>query len=521
MPRERPLQSREGSDKPRVQSKEKGEWKSSLRIKQLEGAMIYLSIGGNGEKESKLRREDGKNFTGGNCPPRGFHFVLSPAGSLAASPSLVQETRGPTGLGSGLVEGLGRKRAVKGILQKPGFLRPSGASGGKGPADSLEAEKAGGPGWDGWQRGVAGRRARWPPGAPRPSRFLPRPGRRAATPPPPRAPAYSRLRPAPSPARLLYLHKEVAPGPARGAPRAAVTSDPARRQPIRAQVVSKPKISTSAKVKMEGSRAEREGGSPPGNAWLLLLEGQAGEPVAGAGGAMREGAPALGGRSPTTRPQSPAPRGHPALRQPPVHPTAPPALVLGGCRVGDGGERLGGRWGRHFADLLHGCNSCSGAVCRGRGLSGLGGRSAAETARAGGAGPGLRTERVACARGKHRGSAGSSLTTGAERIPESGWVERRGEDCIDASSGAGRGQRGDRELSGGNGWGKGGRCGGPELPRFPGPSHPRGISRACIRPSSPPLLTLPAPRIRLRAAPSPTNFPEGKVKSCHELSGVS
>ena len=77
------------------------------------------------------------------------------------------------------------------------------------------------------------------------------------------------------------------------------------------------------------------------------------------------------------------------------------------------------------------------------------------TARAGGAGLGLRTERVVCARGKHRASAGSSLTTEAERIPKSGWVERRGEDCIDASSGAGRGQREDRELSGGNGWGKG------------------------------------------------------------------
>lgn len=37
----------------------------------------------------------------------------------------------------------------------------------------------------------------------------------------------------------------------------------------------------------------------------------------------------------------------------------------------------------------------------------------------------------------------------------------------------------------------------------------------------PPALTLPAPRIRLRAAPSPTSFPEGKVKSCHELGGVS
>lgn len=42
-----------------------------------------------------------------------------------------------------------------------------------------------------------------------------------------------------------------------------MTSDPARRQPIRAQVVSKPKISTSAKVKMEGSGAER-----PLEAWL-------------------------------------------------------------------------------------------------------------------------------------------------------------------------------------------------------------------------------------------------------------
>lgn len=100
-------------------------------------------------------------------------------------------------------------------------------------------------------------------------------------------------------------------------------------------------------------------------------------------------------------------------------------------------------------------------------------------------GGGLRTEGLVCARGKHRGSAGSSLTTGAERIPKSGWVERRGEDCIDASSGAGRGQWEDRELSGGNGGGMGGRCGGPALPCFPGPSHPRGIYRACIRPSSP------------------------------------
>lgn len=50
MPGERPLQTWEGSDKPSVQSKEKGEWKRSLRIKQLEGAMIYLSMGEMGRR---------------------------------------------------------------------------------------------------------------------------------------------------------------------------------------------------------------------------------------------------------------------------------------------------------------------------------------------------------------------------------------------------------------------------------------------------------------------------------------
>ncbi|PNJ55714.1 hypothetical protein CR201_G0019514 [Pongo abelii] len=64
MPGERPLQTREWSDKQAsVEREEKGECRErSLRIKQLEGAMIYLSIGGNREKESKLRRVDGKNF---------------------------------------------------------------------------------------------------------------------------------------------------------------------------------------------------------------------------------------------------------------------------------------------------------------------------------------------------------------------------------------------------------------------------------------------------------------------------
>lgn len=50
MPGERPLQTWEGSDKPSVHSKEKGEWKRSLRIKQLEGAMIYLSMGEMGRR---------------------------------------------------------------------------------------------------------------------------------------------------------------------------------------------------------------------------------------------------------------------------------------------------------------------------------------------------------------------------------------------------------------------------------------------------------------------------------------
>ncbi|EAW93832.1 hCG2036687 [Homo sapiens] len=77
MPGERPLQTREWSDKQTsVEREEKGEWRErSLRIKQLEGAMIYLSIGGNGEKESKLRRVDGKNFPGKNLPIKMYVFL--------------------------------------------------------------------------------------------------------------------------------------------------------------------------------------------------------------------------------------------------------------------------------------------------------------------------------------------------------------------------------------------------------------------------------------------------------------
>lgn len=51
-PGERPLQTREGSDKqPSVEREEKGEWRERSLIKQLEGAMIYPSMGGIGEKE--------------------------------------------------------------------------------------------------------------------------------------------------------------------------------------------------------------------------------------------------------------------------------------------------------------------------------------------------------------------------------------------------------------------------------------------------------------------------------------
>lgn len=74
-----PPQTREGSDKqPSVQREDRGEWRErSLRIKQLEGALIYPSTGGKwGEGQSKLRREDGRNFTGKNLPMNFFFFWL-------------------------------------------------------------------------------------------------------------------------------------------------------------------------------------------------------------------------------------------------------------------------------------------------------------------------------------------------------------------------------------------------------------------------------------------------------------
>lgn len=200
-------------------------------------------------------------------------------------------------------------------------------------------------------------------------------------------------------------------------------------------------------------------GGEPAREWLAAGVGGAGW---GACDGLRRGhiggRPAEGGRSATTRPQPQALWGTlhfdsrlctPARG---TQPTAPPALVLGGVGEGRVAGGWGGRWGRHFPDLLHGCNSCSGAVCRGRGQSGLGGRVVAYTPGTRGAGRGLRAKGwgwgAACKvrGGVQTGSAGSSLPNGAGRIPV--WVggaERRGEDCIDAISGAGRGRLEDRD----------------------------------------------------------------------------
>lgn len=77
----------------------------------------------------------------------------------------------------------------------------------------------------------------------------------------------------------------------------------------------------------------------------------------------------------------------------------------GGCRGGEGG------WSILQGQGVQGGGYEQGAVCKGKGCV-------------------------------QTGSTGIFLPNGAGRIPKSGWVERRGED---ASSGAGRGLREDRE----------------------------------------------------------------------------
>lgn len=154
-----------------------------------------------------------------------------------------------------------------------------------------------------------------------------------------------------------------------------MTSDPARRQPIRAQVVSKPKISTSAKVKMEGSGAERPGGAGPGVLGGRRRRGRLGSPRR-----TRQGPLARASRPPrpsetTARPREPPDAPHFARRlctRPGRRSRCTPGSALGGL----GGAARAACWckmGRHFPDLLHGRNSCSGAARGGGGLSGLGG----------------------------------------------------------------------------------------------------------------------------------------------------
>lgn len=78
--------------------------------------------------------------------------------------------------------------------------------------------------------------------------------------------------------------------PWRGAATAAVTSDPARRWPIRARLVPEPKISTSAKVKMErGGAGRADGAAAAGRDARPRRSGRPGAPAA------RGGPVALGG----------------------------------------------------------------------------------------------------------------------------------------------------------------------------------------------------------------------------------
>lgn len=284
---------------------------------------------------------------------------------------------------------------------------------------------------------------------------------------------------------------------------------------------------------MEGSGAEREGGSPPGNAWRPALEGQAGEPAAGAEGTTREGAPARGGRNVTTRPQPWVPLGAPhfagRLCTPTrrTQPTASPALPLG-CRRGRGrkGGAVVGSWRRKMGKTLSRpvarCNSCSGAVCRGRGLS-------------------------EWREGGRRLCRGSGCRAGAKRrqamvgAPCKGDVVcRLGPQQAFCLLGQGESHRmggwsGGERTAGTRVLGPGADCGETGIKwwdwlgaRGDAVEAPQSLAfldcavcGALPRPVFGPLLTLPAPRSRPRVIPSPTNFADGKVKSCRKLDGVS
>lgn len=106
------------------------------------------------------------------------------------------------------------------------------------------------------------------------------------------------------PARGAWPPSEA---PWRGAATAAVTSDPARRWPIRARLVPEPKISTSAKVKMERGGARRADGAVvagrdarPHRGGRRGAPAERGGPVA-LGGAADRCAAAEGGVAPARR----------------------------------------------------------------------------------------------------------------------------------------------------------------------------------------------------------------------------
>lgn len=247
-------------------------------------------------------------------------------------------------------------------------------------------------------------------------------------------------------------------------------------------------------------RSGARGGSRPGNAWRPALEGRL--------GSLRrahEGPLAKASRPSTTTASSPgslwAPRTPPAARAPRPEGSSPLPLRPWLLRVaGDGTvARVWGKMGKHFPDLLHARNSCSGAVCGGRGSLLLQGKGGARRRRRAVLG-------TVCKVVREQGPR-EALPDGAGRIPKSGWVEGRGWDGFDPSS------RGWARTAGRPGieyweWlGKGSLRGGPAKRGFLGPSHLRGFSRACI---CSPRLTLPAPKIRPRAAPPPPAFQMGR-----------
>lgn len=268
-------------------------------------------------------------------------------------------------------KGLRRKPAVRGTLQNPA---PQALRGGPGTrfCRLTRGRKGRGSGveWGG-KGGGPGRRARWAPGAPRPSRPLPRSGWRAEAPPPPRAPPptpASAPPPAPRGSSICIRRwlqglpgAHVTPGRRRepaDLTRAAVRLPLARNSESSRDLRPRPPAANKSAGRLQTQnfhvgksqdgreRSGARGGEP---ARECLAAGAGGAGWGACGGHRRGhagGRPGPGRPEPDHPPPVPGASGHPAFRQPPVHPTAPPALSLGGRRVGDGGERLGGKVGK-------------------------------------------------------------------------------------------------------------------------------------------------------------------------------